>query len=61
MIRDKHKIAEKRLILQNPDVAENITDQRRVNARMKEGRIDEAIRIRDENTKRQLLEYGGSR
>ena len=61
MIRDKHKIAEKRLILQNPDVAENIIDQRRVNARMREGRIDEAIRIRDENTKRQLLEYGGSR
>ena len=61
MIRSFQLRAETELINTRPDIAENIMAQQKINARMKQGDVEKAIQIQNENREKQkLLNYGGS-
>lgn len=43
------------------DLSEIIEAQKEVNFELEQGNVNEAINIKNQNTKRQLLQYGGTR
>ena len=62
MVREAQKRAELRMAIEYPNITNTITLQRLGKEAMRQGKVEDAIRVQQKGeTNRKLLEYGGAR